>query len=386
MNAFFYSLGEKLYLLLTDCMGRWGFILYGGGGPSQQSVNQTNLPEYARPYFERLLNRTEAVSNDEYVPYQGPRVAGFNAAQKEAFNRIGTMREAPQIQQGSNAINAATNGAMRTTGFNPGTIREQYNPNQVQSNFAPGQFNNGAATAYMSPYQQQVTDVAAREADRRFAQQKNEMDGTAAKRGSFGGSRAALVKQEAQRGHNQQVADMYTKGNQEAFMNAQQQFERDRSAAFQATQQQLDAGKFNEASAQEKAKLNLTAQQQQEAARQKALELQQQGYRLAGDLGNSQVNVGKTAQELALQRAAALGAVGQQQQGLQQKMYDTAYTDFTNQRDFDRQQLAFYSGILRGVAPAGVGSDVTRTEPGPSTLSQVAGLGIAGLGAYGAMK
>jgi hypothetical protein len=36
-----------------------------GSGPSQpssQTVTQTNLPEYARPYFENLLQRTQAES------------------------------------------------------------------------------------------------------------------------------------------------------------------------------------------------------------------------------------------------------------------------------------------------------------------------------------
>ena len=39
--------------------------LYGKGGggsaPTSQTVTQTNLPEYARPYFENLLNRTQAI-------------------------------------------------------------------------------------------------------------------------------------------------------------------------------------------------------------------------------------------------------------------------------------------------------------------------------------
>ena len=34
-----------------------------------------NLPKYVRPYFERLLERTEAESKREYEPYQGSRFA-----------------------------------------------------------------------------------------------------------------------------------------------------------------------------------------------------------------------------------------------------------------------------------------------------------------------
>ena len=44
-----------------------------GSAPTEtkQTVTQTNLPEYVRPYFERLLGRTEAESKREYEPYGG---------------------------------------------------------------------------------------------------------------------------------------------------------------------------------------------------------------------------------------------------------------------------------------------------------------------------
>ena len=36
--------------------------------PAEQTVVQSNLPKYVRPYFERLLERTEAESKREYEP------------------------------------------------------------------------------------------------------------------------------------------------------------------------------------------------------------------------------------------------------------------------------------------------------------------------------
>ena len=44
--------------------------------PAEQTVVQSNLPKYVQPYFERLLNRTEAESKREYEPYEGQRIAG----------------------------------------------------------------------------------------------------------------------------------------------------------------------------------------------------------------------------------------------------------------------------------------------------------------------
>ena len=45
----------------------------GGGGssapqPTEQRVTTTDLPEYARPYVERLLQRGEAESLQPYTP------------------------------------------------------------------------------------------------------------------------------------------------------------------------------------------------------------------------------------------------------------------------------------------------------------------------------
>ena len=52
-------------------MGKGG----GGGGPTETTVTQTDLPEYVRPYFERLLQRGEALSKEEYTPFTGQRIA-----------------------------------------------------------------------------------------------------------------------------------------------------------------------------------------------------------------------------------------------------------------------------------------------------------------------
>ena len=49
----------------------------GGGGPTQSTTYTSNLPEYARPYYERMMSRAEAESNQPYVRYRDDRLAGF---------------------------------------------------------------------------------------------------------------------------------------------------------------------------------------------------------------------------------------------------------------------------------------------------------------------
>jgi hypothetical protein len=47
--------------------------------------------------------------------------------------------------------------------------------------------------------------------------------------------------------------------------------------------------------------------------------------------------------------------------------------------NYEKQQLQYYSDILRGNAGA-LGSTAVQYAPAPSAASQIGGLGIAGLG------
>ena len=45
----------------------------GGGGsapPAQQTVTNTSIPEYARPYVENMLGKAEALTDINQNPYQ----------------------------------------------------------------------------------------------------------------------------------------------------------------------------------------------------------------------------------------------------------------------------------------------------------------------------
>ena len=68
----------------------------GGGGPQEttSTVTQTNLPEYAQPYFERLLSRTEQESTTPYTTYGGQRFAEFDPYQELAFTGAAGMAAA----------------------------------------------------------------------------------------------------------------------------------------------------------------------------------------------------------------------------------------------------------------------------------------------------
>jgi hypothetical protein len=319
----------------------------GGGkssGPTEQTVNQSNLPEYARPYFERLLDRTESVSKDPYQQYQGPRIAGFSQDQQAGFGvtREAAMGGAPDLDTARGAAGQATNAALGTTGFQSRDLNV-------------GMFDNKAASNYMSPYMDQVIARQQAGAARDFREGQAGRDDAAIRQGAFGGYRQAISQGVAERGLSDRFANIEAEGRQAAFSNAQQQFERDRAAGF-------------------------TADATNESNRARAAGVQQQGAALGLQGADSFSRLAAADQGLAFQRGEALQKIGQQQQGLEQQKYDLAASDFANQRDFGRQQLNFYSGILRGV-PVTAQSEVSRYE-NPNPMNQLLGGGVAALGAY----
>ena len=72
------------------------------------------------------------------------------------------------------------------------------------------------------------------------------------------------------------------------------------------------------------------------------------------------ISLDRAEQALDLQRIGALSALGGQQRADAQAILDTQYADFLRQREFPREQLAFYSNLLRGVNPGQFATQTTR--------------------------
>jgi hypothetical protein len=292
----------------------------GGGTPTQQTVTQTNLPEYARPYFENIMDRAQALSHQQYVPYENERIASFTPGQQQTQQEVMGMRDPSQIYDASNiAYNAAN-----------------YQPGQ----FGPETFTPGIAEQYMSPYMQNVVDIQKREAlrDAEIAQLGQNLG--AAKQGTYGGARQALLTGERERGLRTQLGDIQAAGSEKAFQQA-------RDAAFRD-------------------------QQMREQSRQFGAQQGLAGAQLLGGLGTAQ-------QESQLRRLQAQGAVGAEQRDYQQRLLDQAYGDFLRQRDYPMEQLGYFSNLMRGI-PVGLSSTQTAYAAPPSAASQIAGTGLSALG------
>ena len=92
--------------------------------------------------------------------------------------------------------------------------------------------------------------------------------------------------------------------------------------------------------------------------------------------------LGPAQQQAEMQRIAALERVGGVRQAQGQRAMDMAYQDFLRQRDYPKEQMGWYSGILRGL-PQQMGSTELTYSRDPSISQQIAGLGLAGLSTFG---
>lgn len=316
----FDMLPERAFLKVGGRVTREG----GGGGspsPSPQQVTQTtsNIPDWLQGPTQSMVARGEALSKLPYQAYGAQRIADFTPAQQEAFKQIYGLQQPGEYNAAGQATGAALGAAY---------------------GYAPGQFGTAQATQYMSPYQQAVTDIAKREATYEAANLNRQLGSQAAKAGAFGGSRFGVEQALLGSKLATNLSDIQTKGSQAAFENAQQQFERDRQAAAGAAQLRAQTG--------------LTA-------------------------GSQLANLGTAKQTSDLQRIQALSAAGEQQQAQQQQKLSQAYQDYLEKRDWERNQLGYLSGLIRGT-PFSTTSTQSTQAPGPSSTSQALGLGITGLG------
>jgi hypothetical protein len=182
----------------------------GGDAPSTQT-QISDLPEWAKPSAQRLLAKSEAltdISKNPYQQYKGERFAQFTPLQQQAFYGAATMDAGPE-------------------GF----------ARQVPQ--------------YMSPYMQNVIDREKLEAARASDLLGQQQQAQATQAGAFGGYREAIQRAERERGLRSQMGDIQTKGLQAAYDRAADQFRTGINQGMAVGQQQAQLGGFQQQKVQD---------------------------------------------------------------------------------------------------------------------------------------
>ncbi len=357
----------NLFNWVDKLVGYFTFNFGGGGGGGPQTSTGTtytsNLPEYAKPFFEQAMVESaknvfttgpggEVTGIKPMPTYTGERIAGFTPGQVDVQRNIAGLTQPGGFADATRGLGVGSGLGYGTAGAGlSGALG--YRPASVYG----GTFTPGMAEYYGDPYQQRVTDIALREARRQgdIAAQQGAMG--AIKRGSFGGARQALMQTEQERNLQQNLADIQAKGSQAGFQSAQQQFNADAARQLQAQQANQQAG-------------------------QGAAQLQSQvglgGLSAGLQASKDQAMTAAAEQTANLERLKTQAASESEKQALQQKINDIQYQTAMEQRDYEKKQLEFYNAMLRGTP--GLAQTQIQYAPQVSGVSQLGGLGLGALG------
>lgn len=303
-------------------------VQYFGGGksppppPTEQTVKQvSDLPEYAKPYVERLFARAEEAYQEPYVPYTGQRLAEVTPEQRVAFSGLESFLTEVDPVTGERTFKA---------------------PAQQELDIAKGLASQGVAglgdisaaqlqEKYMSPFQQAVTDIQKREFAKEATRREQQRAALAGKAGAFGGSRDVLERMLGEEATQRGLSDIQAAGSQKAYESALQQFRADQAA------------------------------------------------KMAGAAQFAQL--GQSEQALGLSGLGALQAAGEAQRGLEQQPLDIAYEEFARQQTYPLQQIQDLSGVYRGfqMQPSTYKTAATYQAP-PSLGQQLLGAGSVAAG------
>ncbi len=348
------ALGEPLGDSVTRKEG--GRIIYGGGGsggggspaPTQTTTYSTNIPEYARPYVEGMLEATQKqIYTDDmstfrpYRPYSTnvqDYVAGFSPLQQQAQQATAGLQTPGQLGTATGLAGMSGMGGLGLAGQMAGTGQE----------YAQMATSPTAQQAYMSPYMQNVVDYQKAQALRDYQIGAPMRARAAIGAGAFGGSRQAIESAEAQRNLMSQLQGIEATGRQQAFQQAQQA-------------QQFGA--------------NLGLQGRQAALGGLGAATQAAGT--LGQLGGQQLGAQKEIIGLQSQ-------MGAQQQALEQQKINQAIQDYAIAQQYPYMQLGLMNAMLRGLPLQTQTTQLYQAQP--SALQQGVGLLGAGASLFGGRK
>lgn len=267
-------------------------------------VSGTSIPEWVSAGGQRLFGEAESLAQRPYTPYAGPRIAGLSEGEERA-------------------------GALSMAGADPGDIP---GARALIKGGSTRWTDPGVAESYINPFTKGVTDIAARETERRNLAERPGRGGRAVAAGAFGGARHGVQEAENRRNLDQIISDIYMRGGAEAWNTGRTAFGADAARMLQG--------------------------------------------------GGALSALGQTG-------LSNLLTTGGQERGIEQAGLETAYGDFREQRQWPYSQLNFALGALSGT-PYEVDKTTTSTGtalvPQQSPVQTAAGLGLTGAGIYNLMQ
>jgi hypothetical protein len=435
----------------------------------KETVEGTEIPSWVAAAGRTLFERSAELAGGDYPLYAGARTQTYTDGSKltdaerqgmgiltsgaenympymnRASDIAGTLGRGYDAMSSSELMGDPYSGASRADlegnfkglssdellGNYQGATREELLGNYqgaTREELLGDPFNLSSAQPYMDIYQSSM-DPAVREIEKQTLQAQNQARATAARGGSFGGSRLGIIEGTAAGEGSRAAGDLRAQAAKEGLGFAAGRFDTDRAARaatentmrnrFTQDQQSrfgaedVMRGQFMEdrqgrmsvedtrrAQAESDRAARFGAEDvmygrygDQRAARFGAQEAMRTGFETdeASRIAqmNAYQNMAPLISDLQNQAAAGLISVGEAQRQLDQRALDLAYADYLDQKEYPYEQLNFAMGALSGTPYNKINRGYnmsTRMAENPSVYGQT----ISGIGslasAYGAYK
>ena len=411
----------------------------------KETVEGTEIPSWVAAAGRTLFERSAELAEGDYPLYTGARTQTYTGgsnltdAERQGMGILtsGAENYMPYMNRASDIAGTLGRGydAMSSSELmgDPysGATREELLGNYqgaTREELLGDPFNLSSAQPYMDIYQSSM-DPAVREIEKQTLQAQNQARATAARGGSFGGSRLGIIEGTAAGEGSRAAGDLRAQAAKEGLGFAAGRFDTDRAAraATEATMrnrftqdqqsrfgaEDVMRGQFMEdrqgrmsvedtrrAQAESDRAARFGAEDvmygrygDQRAARFGAQEAMRTGFETdeASRIAqmNAYQNMAPLISDLQNQSAAGLISVGEAQRQLDQRALDLAYADYLDQKEYPYEQLNFAMGALSGTPYNKINRGYnmsTQMAANPSVYAQtIAGLGSLG-SAYGAYK
>lgn len=312
------------------------FLTQGTPASSNQNqVTQSTLPDWYNSYIQGIANKASSIASQPYQNYPGQQLADFNDTQRQAFDLVGSNvgNYMPYLNSAGNSFGQAG----------------QYGAGATNAVGGPGQswIDDGVMQKYMSPYTKSVVDEISRLGNQNLMESiLPQVQSSFVGSGQFGSSRNADILGRSVRDAQTNISGLQSQALQSGYGTAANIFNQDalRDQAWKGLQAQTYLGAGN----------------------------------LANQTGAQQGALGQLRQSLGMGDVSALGAVGGQQQALEQSAYDRMLANFREQRDWDWTQLGRMQNAVSGIQlPQGqqTSSSGTSASAGSSPLAWLTAIG-----------
>ena len=188
----------------------------------------SSLSPFAGPYVGDMLGKGAALASMPYETYMGPLSAGQSQLQNQAFSGLANLA----VPQASMA------GSFTGAEYTPPTAQQAVD-GQMGA-YTPATDN--VLQQYMTPYLQGALQPQYDAANRQAQIAQQNLQGQYGKAGAYGGSRQGVAEAELQRGLLDRMAGITGTGYQNAFQQAQNQFNTEQGYGLQALAAQQAGG------------------------------------------------------------------------------------------------------------------------------------------------